>query len=304
MIGEYREWVHKLFESVIDGVKVQATRRFAKPGSWLQLFMLSRIKSLGKSLKYHIIHTREKVLRRLDNDQIEHRDFIWYMLRQKEKFDLKQDEIIANSAFFIMAGSETTATVLCGLMARLIWNPTKYSKLVEEIRTAFKHKDEITYQAVTDLEYLNACIEEALRVHPAVPPGLLRTVPDLGDFIDGCWVPGGTTVSVGGWAASHNPDNFRDPEEFIPERWIDDYYANDSKKAMQPFSLGPRGCIGKSLAYMEMRLVMSHLLWNFDIVSVDGAPEWDPVDQTKHMKVFITWEKKAIMVKVIDLRKE
>ncbi len=50
---------------------------------------------------------------------------------------------------------------------------------------------------MTDLEYLNACIEEALRVHPPVPLGLLRTVPDSGDFIDGYWVPGGTTVSVG-----------------------------------------------------------------------------------------------------------
>ena len=46
-------------------------------------------------------------------------------------------------------------------------------------------------------------------------------------------------MSVGGWAASHNPATFRDPNEFIPERWIDDAYASDSKIAMQPFSLGP-----------------------------------------------------------------
>jgi cytochrome P450 len=50
---------------------------------------------------------------------------------------------------------------------------------------------------------------------------------------------------VGGWAASHNPVNFRDPDSFIPERWIGDKYSADHKKAMQPFSLGPRGCIGK-----------------------------------------------------------
>ena len=54
---------------------------------------------------------------------------------------------------------------------------------------------------------------------------------------------------------------------------------------------------------MEMRLIISRLLWNFDIFSVDGAPDWDPTSQTKHMKVFKTWEKKAIMVKVVDLRK-
>jgi len=54
---------------------------------------------------------------------------------------------------------------------------------------------------------------------------------------------------------------------------------------------------------MEMRLIMSRLLWNFDIFSVDGAPHWDLASQTKHVKVFITWEKKAITVKVVDLRK-
>jgi hypothetical protein len=63
MIGDYREWVHKLYDGIKDGVKVQATRRFATPGSWLQLLMLGRMKNLGESLKYHIIRTREKVLR-------------------------------------------------------------------------------------------------------------------------------------------------------------------------------------------------------------------------------------------------
>lgn len=63
--------------------------------------------------------------------------------------------------------------------------------------------------------------------------------------MDGIWLPAGTTVSVGNWSASHNPLNFQKPDEFIPERWIDEEYKNDHKDAMQPFSLGPRNCIGK-----------------------------------------------------------
>jgi cytochrome P450 len=50
---------------------------------------------------------------------------------------------------------------------------------------------------------------------------------------------------VGSWAASYNEKNFRDADKFIPERWIDPAYHTDIKKAAQPFSLGPRGCIGK-----------------------------------------------------------
>ncbi len=54
-----------------------------------------------------------------------------------------------------------------------------------------------------------------------------------------------TAVSVSTWCASHSADNFRNPDEFIPERWIDPEYGTDKKLASRPFSLGPRGCIGK-----------------------------------------------------------
>jgi len=58
---------------------------------------------------------------------------------------------------------------------------------------------------------------------------------------------------VGSWAASHNEVNFKDCDSFIPERWIDPAYNTDLKKAAQPFSLGPRGCIGKQ--YVSFYLV-------------------------------------------------
>jgi len=132
-----------------------------------------------------------------------------------------------------------------------------------------------------------------------VPAGLLRTVPKGGAFIDGLWVTEGTSVAVNSWAASHNPKNFRDPDRFIPERWIDPAYASDNKKAMQPFSLGPRGCIGKHLSYMEMRLILGRLLWNFDLVSVDGAAKWNPDGEMKYMRAFNTWEKPDLLMKLV-----
>lgn len=116
---------------------------------------------------------------------------------------------------------------------------------MEEIRSTFPSEQQINYEGVQKLPYMNACIEEGLRVHPPVPTGLLRTVPKGGDTIDGYWVPEGTSVAVGGWAASHNAKNFSDPDSFIPERWLGDGYDGDNKKGTQPFSLGPRGCIGK-----------------------------------------------------------
>ena len=156
---------------------------------------------------------------------------------------------------------------------------------------------------MVNLPYLNACIEETLRIHPPVPAGPPRSVPPGGDTVDGQWIPGGTTVSVGQWSACHDPANFRNPDEFVPERWIDPAYASDVKKALQPFSVGPRNCIGRNLAYMEMRIMIARLFWNFDVLSVDGAPLWDPAGEMRHKKAFMVWEKSVIMVKVADLRK-
>lgn len=188
-------------------------------------------------------------------------------------------------------------------MARLIWNPTCYEKLTKEIRTTFHDEAAITFKAITSLPYLNACIEEILRAHPPVVAGPPRIVPPGGDTIDGIWVPGGTTVSVGQWSTCHSAKHFKEPDSFLPERWIDPAYSSDVKKAVQPFSAGPRNCLGKNLAYMEMRLVVARLFWNFDLKSVDGAPLWEPSGEYKYKKAFLVWEKSPIMVTLENLRR-
>ncbi|KAH6672047.1 cytochrome P450 [Halenospora varia] len=290
--GEFHYWVSLIFETVKAGALEQATRRFATAGSAFQNFLLWCIPDIVRERRRdHLKFSTEKVMRRLKNANTEHKDFIWYILKQKEKYDLHQDEIVVNSALFIVAGSETTANALSGILARLVYNPDKYDKLCKEIRETFKEEKDLRWETLSNMPYLNAVLEEGLRIHPPVPTGLLRTVPKDGDTIDGLWVPGGTAVSVGSWAASHNEKNFRDADKFIPERWIDKAYDSDFKKAAQPFSLGPRGCIGKHLSYLEMRIILGRLLWNFDIISVDGAPNWNPENEMGRARAFMTWEK-------------
>ncbi len=192
--GEFHFWVSLIFETVKAGAIEQATRRFATAGSAFQNFLLKCIPSaIRERRRDHLKFSKEKVLRRLANEKTEHRDFIWYILKQKEKFNLNQDEIIVNSALFIVAGSETTANALSGMLARLIYNKDKYEILVKEIRGAFKKDEEIRYEKLSELPYLNAVIEEGLRIHPPVPTGLLRTVPKDGDTVDGYWIPGGVS---------------------------------------------------------------------------------------------------------------
>ncbi|KIM99956.1 hypothetical protein OIDMADRAFT_104717 [Oidiodendron maius Zn] len=302
--GEFHFWVSLIFEAVKAGAIEQATRRLATAGSTFQKFLLWCIpREIRERRKNHLKFSTEKVMRRLQDEKTEHKDFIWYILKQREKYDLKQGEIIVNSALFIVAGSETTANALSGILARLIYNKDKYEKLCKEIRAEFKKEEDIRHERLSEMVYLNAVIEEGLRIHPPVPTGLLRTVPKGGDTVDGYWVPGGTAVSVGSWAASHNEKNFRDADKFIPERWIDPSYNTDLKKAARPFSLGPRGCIGKHLSYLEMRIILARLLWNFDIVSVDGAPNWNPENEMGKARAFMTWEKPDLILKVVPVKR-
>lgn len=238
----------------------------------------------------------------------EHRDFLYYILRQNEKGGVSQNEIILNSALFIVAGSETTASLLSGLIMWLTRTPHAYKKLTDEVRNNFASVDELTFLRLQELPYMNACIDEALRIFPPIPTGLTRTVPEGGDTVAGEFLPGGTTVSCHGWANTHSPDNFRQPDEFIPERWLDDAYASDKKEASQPFSLGPRGCIGKNLTYLELRLILGNLLWFYDLKRADlddpnAVDIWDPSGDLKHVNAFNTWNKPPLMCTISHVKR-
>jgi cytochrome P450 len=91
-----------------------------------------------------------------------------------------------------------------------------------------------------------ATLNECLRMYPPVIIGLPRVVPGGGGTVAGKSVPEGTIVSVWQWAINHDPRFWTDPWEFRPERFLGEArYENDRLDAMQPFSTGPRNCIGK-----------------------------------------------------------
>jgi cytochrome P450 len=97
-------------------------------------------------------------------------------------------------------------------------------------------------------------LEEALRIFPPAPPGGQRTVPPEGAYISDKWVPGGTQVKVPLYSAHRVSANWRDPDTFVPERWMgDEKYKDDNKGTFAPFSIGPRNCIG-----IKYVIVISH----------------------------------------------
>jgi hypothetical protein len=204
-----------IYETVKSGAIEQATRRIATAGSPLQNLLLKFIPDkIRKYRRDHLLYSNEKSLRRLADEKRDHKDFIYYILRNNEaKHLLSKDEIMVNSALFMLvnkfqlklnsltildrvAGSETTASFLAGWTNLLMRHRHVYDKLVAEVRSTFATEDEIRFEILKDLPYMSACINEAMRIFPPVPAGLLRTVPKAGDTIDGYFVPGGVSRRI------------------------------------------------------------------------------------------------------------
>jgi cytochrome P450 len=299
--GAYNYWVSNMGDHMVAAAVEQCTRRFAGPHTLLQKLMKAWLVPSG--MKDHLSLSRDKVGKRLDIPESEKKDFFWYIIREKDAGNMTREELIANAALFISAGSETTASLLGSLTHWLLKTPRAYEKLVKEIRSIEK-ADELTHDRLQKLSYLDACIDEGLRIFPPVPGGNLRCIPKGGASVCGHRLPEGITVSVQSWCVTHDPANFHDPETFIPERWLGtDEGGHSVLHASQPFSLGPRGCLGKNLAYLEMRLCLGKLLWNFDLAYAEGKPEWTPVQRAGRPLAWIVWHKPGLYVKATPVKR-
>jgi cytochrome P450 len=159
-------------------------------------------------------------------------------------------ELTMLASNFIVAGSGTSAGGMSGLTYLLLRSPDKLAKLQKEIRDTFKTQDEITMLNTAHCKYLDACINEGLRVYPPTPNSLPRIVPGKGEVIDGKWIPGGIAVGTNQLACGHSELNFHRAKDFLPERWLDlepgSPFERDEKASINPFSVGQRSCIGKA----------------------------------------------------------
>ncbi|RJE27118.1 Cytochrome p450 [Aspergillus sclerotialis] len=228
-------------------------------------------------LKYSRDLVRARVARK---DEVTREDFFSRLLSDKS-VNKSEEWLIAQANVLVIAGSDTTATALATITYYLAAHQDKLWHLQQEIRGAFDNLSSLTNDSLQGLPYLNAVIEEGLRICPPTSFGLPRISP--GAVVNGHVVPPGTTVSTSSWTTTHREDYFRNARGFHPERWLpathplaDTRFNNDNQAASRPFSLGPRGCLGVNLAYMETRITLAKLAWQFDLDLVNEAHlDWE-----------------------------
>ena len=208
------------------------------------------------------------------------------------------EEIESTFSLLIVAGAETTSTVLSGLTNELVQNPRELRKLEREVRSAFTSEAEMTFAALRDLPFLNAVVQEGLRKCNPVPAGLPRLVPEGGATVCGHFLPAHTHVTVNPTALSYSDAHFFRADTFLPDRFLPaalrpKEFAEDRRASQQPFGLGPRNCIGRPLALAQLRLVLARMVWSFELEMAPGRGlEW------MKQKTYIVVQKEPVRVRM------
>lgn len=288
--NEFHHWAFQIL-ATFKAVTCAVSLRYYPSLDWL--LGLAIPKRVWDMQKYHFGLAVDKVERRLAVEKERPDVFGSLKLDERAIDGLTRRELHATAPLLIIAGSQTIVTVLSGITNYLVKNPEKLAILAHEIRENFQNESEMTVAIVKDLVYLNAVLNEGLRICMPAAGGLNRLTPPGGATVAGYELPGNIHVNVQPLSIHLSPTYFQDPTSFIPERWLANAvadpaspYYNDRRSAVLPFSTGPRGCLGKALAWAEMRLLLAKLVWRFDIEEVDS------------LKGQLRWEEQGVFIAV------
>jgi cytochrome P450 len=166
------------------------------------------------------------------------------------------EELTEEMFTILTAGGETTGHAMTMITYYVLSNPEVYRKLVLELKTAFTDKQTtLEYLTLEKLPYLSSVIKEGLRLSYGVPGRLPRVIETPDAIFNGYRVPKGTIVGMSAWMLNRNPQNFPEPEQFIPERWSDlEMSKRLENKYFAPFGRGSRQCLGMQYAHPRFPL--------------------------------------------------
>ncbi|KAF8747354.1 Cytochrome P450 monooxygenase, partial [Rhizoctonia solani] len=192
---------------------------------------------------------------------------------------LSKSEIDSEAMITIGAGSDTTSNTLAALCYYITADSNIKKRLQEELDSIRSNAGTDTntlekgqsgyrifdFEQVKNLPYLNACIKETLRLYSTVGTGLPRVVPAGRTFtVAGENFSEGSVISVPSYSTNRSSVWGADPDVYRPERWLEEG-SGSLNKYYVPFSTGPRACIGRNLANMNLLLVSAAFFSRYDV---------------------------------------
>jgi cytochrome P450 len=207
----------------------------------------------------------EEIARRREQADLTEREDILSLLLQARDEDgqpMTDQELRDELVTLLLAGHETTATSVAWAIERLVRHPDKLARLVAEIESEREGGEG---------RYLSAVVDETLRVRPVVPIVVRMLTEEF--EVDGYRLPAGTRVTPSIYLVNRNPRVYEDPEEFRPERFLEN---GPETFSWIPFGGGIRRCIGASFAQLEMRVILRTVLSELEpsLPADRGAARW------------------------------
>ncbi|XP_022824885.1 cytochrome P450 6B2-like isoform X5 [Spodoptera litura] len=191
---------------------------------------------------------------------------------KKVTLEANDDLLVAQCFVFFAAGFETSSTTLSYTLYELAKHEEIQTKVLDEVDAYLaRHNNKLNYDCVTELPYLEAVIDEALRFYPVlgmIPRELMEdyTMPD------GTKLDKGLRVHLPVFYLHHNPEYYPEPEVFRPERFLGEEKRNIVPYTYMPFGEGPRLCIGMRFAKMQMLAGLITMLKKYRLELADGMP--------------------------------
>ncbi|XP_067001952.2 probable cytochrome P450 49a1 [Anabrus simplex] len=164
----------------------------------------------------------------------------------------------------ILAGIDTTGHLTSKTVHFLSRNQDKQEILYQELKRVLPSKDQqITVNNLEDMKYLKACIKETHRMAPIVPVNFRETSADI--VIGNYQIPKGVELIMGQRLLSNLEEHFPEPTKFIPERWLkeNDQLHKAHPFVVVPFGFGPRMCLGRRFAELEIETLIANIFRNF-----------------------------------------
>lgn len=186
---------------------------------------------------------------------------------------MSKTDVIDTALTFILAAEDTTASAISYTLLWLVKFPHIAQRLQQELDDFLNHGEDITKEHLSRLVYLDSVIRESMRLRPPVGTSLRVLEKDMqfGKYI----VPEGTSITVYFQGIHQRVDVYgKDVDEFRPERWLAGDDRLKSKFVWLPFSCGPRKCPGDVYAMMSLKIIIGHLMKNFDVKLQCEEPEF------------------------------
>ncbi|KAL4802468.1 cytochrome P450 [Aspergillus unguis] len=244
------------------------------------------MKSLGVSngVVDFIDWTKERIANRKANpDKVERSDMLAYFLSMKGldgSGEASSAEILVEALNIVMAGADTTSAGMRASLYFIGTSPVVYQKLqaaVDEYYEAQGLHLAINYKQTQEIPYLQAVITEALRLSPPINFQLLRDSPAGGITIDKYYIPPGCRIGMSAAAQNRDPDVYGcDRNAFRPERWLEDpaVVSRYESGNMTFGGNGPRTCIGRNIAIVEISKFLAQFVRQFDFEFVNKRNPW------------------------------